>query len=149
MHKHGKARSLARFAVEAAVKRSHNPNSLQQLEDDLRKDLLEAFCEAERDGAGKMHKAAIDHLENGHILSGKMEAASRLRTNLDPADVLDEQLDEDTVEVSRATARSALTEIRAMIKRTADEEPDPLADCTFEAKNELEQVLEEEEGSTS
>lgn len=50
-------------------------------------------------------------------------------------------VDEATVPISRETAQRALLELNDLIQRTQDEDPDPLCDAAFEAKNELAQRL--------
>lgn len=48
----------------------------------------------------------------------------------------------ETVEVSEETALVALRELRLLIESTEDEEPDPLQDDVFRARNELRDMFE-------
>lgn len=49
-----------------------------------------------------------------------------------------------TVNVSDETAEVALRELEMLIDRTAEDDPDPLQDDVFRARDELEEVLSDE-----
>lgn len=51
-------------------------------------------------------------------------------------------MSEETVEVSVEAAEEALFELNTLIEETEDDDPDPLTDRTFRARDELEEVLE-------
>jgi hypothetical protein len=46
-----------------------------------------------------------------------------------------------TVEISEETACEALDELEILIERTEEDDPDPLTDATFRARDELADVL--------
>ncbi len=47
-----------------------------------------------------------------------------------------------TVKITERTAEVALQELEILIERTADDDPDPLQDDIFQARDELAEVLE-------